>query len=96
MQLYKYVDGAGRFDYDRYRRVQIEGNRRKINKQWVQEPTIEYLSSYVRAMVGTVSFGICHGTRRGAEQTWFADHLGCTVIGTEISDTASTFPNTLQ
>jgi hypothetical protein len=46
--------------------------------------------------VGPVEFGICHGTRRGKEQEWFRKHLGCEVIGTEISDTAEQFPHTIQ
>lgn len=96
MELYKYVDDSGQFDYEKYRQVQIAGNKRKIENQWAQEPVIAYLCDYVKLMLGEVAFGLCHGTRRGGEQEWFSRHLGCPVIGTEISETARDFPNTVQ
>lgn len=46
--------------------------------------------------LSSLRFGICHGTRRGKEQEWFRKYLGIDVIGTEISSTATTFPNTIQ
>ncbi len=42
------------------------------------------------------AFGLCHGTRRGLEQKWFEERLGCEVLGTEISDTAVDFPRTIR
>ena len=32
----------------------------------------------------------------GKEQKWFSKYIGCEVIGTEISDTAKSFANTIQ
>jgi len=46
--------------------------------------------------LGYVEKGICHGTRRGQEQKWFSEKLNADVFGTEISDTACSFPKTLQ
>jgi len=57
---------------------------------------IEFLSRYIRNLIVSPIFGICHGTRRGKEQEWYAKYLDCNVIGTEISDTAEQFPNTIQ
>ncbi len=94
--LYSYEDSHGNFDYERYRRIQEEGNRRKIQNVWVLKENIAFLSTYIRRTVGVPVFGICHGTRRGNEQKWFRECLGCEVIGTEISDTASDFPDTIQ
>jgi hypothetical protein len=97
MKLFKYVRGDGTFDYERYRAVQTAGNRRKLAAQWVDEDTIRYLAQFISAAVPGATFGICHGTRRGNEQLWFAKYLGgCKILGTEISDTAGDFPNTVQ
>lgn len=95
-QLYQYRKSDGSFDYEKYKRVQTAGNRRKIEKVWVQEENIAFLADYIREVVGTVAFGLCHGTRRGNEQLWFRKYLNCEVIGTEISDTAEQFPHTIQ
>jgi hypothetical protein len=92
--LHKYVKADGSFDYERYRAVQIEGNHLKLANVWVVEENISFLSDYLRTR--KPRFGICHGTRRGKEQEWFRQRLGCEVIGTEISDTADQFPNTIQ
>ncbi len=85
-------------DYDTYRDAQIIGNKAKLRMQFVKESHIRILSGYLEETLGPVSFGICHGTRRGAEQSWFRAHLpgAPDVIGTEISDTASDFPHTIQ
>ena len=62
----------------------------------MQRENIEYISEYIFSSGLNPSFGICHGTRRGLEQKWFSECLKCDVIGTEISDTANDFPNTIQ
>lgn len=94
--LYKYLKNDGTFDYEKYRKVQEAGNKQKINSIWVLEDNIEFLSTYIQKVIGTPRFGICHGTRRGKEQEWFRKYLNCNVIGTEISSTATQFPNTIQ
>ncbi|OGS37760.1 MAG: hypothetical protein A2293_14775 [Elusimicrobia bacterium RIFOXYB2_FULL_49_7] len=93
--LYKYLKEDGSFNYERYKKIQTEGNRRKINQVWVVEENIQFLSNYIKKTL-IPRFGLCHGTRRGKEQEWFGKYLGCNVIGTEISDTATEFPNTIQ
>jgi hypothetical protein len=92
--LHQYRKPDGSFDYEQYRRVQVEGNHRKLANVWVVEENIAFLANYLRRLQPT--FGICHGTRRGKEQEWFRKHLQCEVIGTEISDTAAQFPHTIQ
>jgi len=94
--VYPYLDEDGRFDYARYREAQIAANKRKIHAIWAKEENIRFLADYIRRFIPTPSFGLCHGTRRGLEQQWFRQYLGCEVIGTEISDTAAEFPNTIQ
>jgi hypothetical protein len=94
--LYTYLRKDGTFDYEKYRQIQIEGNKLKIDTVWAREENIDFLSRYILEHIGTPKFGICHGTRRGLEQMWFGERLNCKVIGTEISDTAEQFPNTIQ
>lgn len=95
-ELYQYRKSDGSFDYEKYRQTQVAGNKRKIDNVWVLEENIEFLANYLNNTIGDIEFGLCHGTRRGKEQEWFRKHLNCNVIGTEISDTAEQFPNTIQ
>ena len=92
LTLYEYPD------YETYRAVQTAGNKAKLKRQFVKESHIVTLSAAIDAAIGPVSFGLCHGTRQGLEQAWFSAHLAGNphVLGTEISDTATDFPNTLQ
>ncbi|QPH53524.1 class I SAM-dependent methyltransferase [Pontivivens ytuae] len=92
-----YEDETG-FRYDLYREVQNLGNAAKLNRQFVTEPHIRWLAQALPKWVGQVSSGLCHGTRRGAEQGWFAQHLAGEpdIIGTEIADSATQFPRTVQ
>jgi hypothetical protein len=61
----------------------------------VSEDRIALVSDIIKSCL-TPKFGLCHGTRRGLEQKWFKDFLQCEVVGTEISDTATDFPDTIQ
>lgn len=95
-QLYAYTRKDGSFDYNAYKQIQTAGNKRKVEAVWVMEENIAYISQYIKESLGQPQFGICHGTRSGKEQAWFRHYLGCDVLGTEISDTAETFENTIQ
>jgi hypothetical protein len=96
MKLHRYLKPDGTFDYGRYVRVQTEGNKRKLHSRWVHRGTVDFLAAWLKQNIAPLSFGICHGTRRGDEQAWFRERLGCEVIGTEISETATQFPHTIQ
>lgn len=97
MRLFRY-DGGDGFDLELYRKLQTEANKMKIENQWVPEEHIRILSEYMKAQGKKPKKGLCHGTRRGNEQLWFRQHIGggANVIGTEISDTATEFPHTIQ
>lgn len=86
MRQYEYTSRGA------YEAAQVAANRRKLRSVWVQRANVDHLS----ALIEPAEFGICHGTRNGAEQRWFSQALGCSVIGTEISDTAARFPATVQ
>lgn len=96
--LHSYTKEDGSFDYKRYRQIQEEGNKRKIDSVWVLEENIEFLANYINSRISPVHFGLCHGTRRGKEQEWFKKYLksDARIIGTEISETAAEFPDTIQ
>ena len=87
MKLYKYKD------YDEYVRIQTEANRRKIKGVWVRESDLKKLSG----LIDVPSTILCHGTRNGRELEIFQElYPEAEVLGTEISDTATQFPNTVQ
>lgn len=88
--LYKYRD------YEEYKQAQIDGNLRKLDCIWASMDNIVMLSNYLKTNIPDLKFGICHGTRRGEEQKLFRELLGVEVIGTEISHTATQFPNTIE
>jgi hypothetical protein len=94
--LYRYIKPDGSFDYERYRSIQEQGNKTKIDQVWVIEENIAFLADYLRRHLSNIRFGICHGTRRGKEQEWFRKYLQCEVIGTELSETATNFPHTIH
>lgn len=94
--LFQYKKNDGSFDYEKYRRIQQEGNLKKLDHTWVIEENIKFLGDYLKKTVNPIEFGICHGTRRGNEQKWFREYLQCGVIGTEISESATRFPHTVQ
>ena len=85
-------------DYETYRQVQTDGNKAKLRKQFVKRSHIEALAEYLTTTYGPVQHGLCHGTRAGREQRWFRNALPGQpdVLGTEISDSAAQFENTVQ
>lgn len=96
VELRKFTSESGAFDYAKYRQVQIAGNKSAINSVWVLEENIRFLANYLQHELSPIHFGLCHGTRRGDEQRWFRESLGCDVLGTDISETATDFPNSIQ
>ena len=95
-KLHQFIDRDGKFDYAKYRRVQNDANMKKIDFVWVQRENVYAIADYIRARGRSPKWGLCHGTRRGNEQAWFSEALGCEVIGTDIGDSATQFPNTVQ
>lgn len=90
MKLHKFKD------INEYKEIQEKMNIRKLHAVFVNEEIIDMISKYINDNIDNPSFGICHGTRRGMEQKYFSDKTGANVIGTEISSTATQFPNTIE
>lgn len=90
MKLHSYKN------YSDYRNNQIKANKAKLDCVWVRPETIDLICQVIKVRNHEPKFGICHGTRRGIEQGLFKSYLKCEVIGTEISDTAEKFPDTIE
>jgi hypothetical protein len=52
-EIYRYYGSDGSFDYERYRKTQIAGNEKKIDKVWVSEENISFLADYIRKTMAT-------------------------------------------
>jgi hypothetical protein len=83
-------------NYTEYRAAQVKANHAKIKCSWVRPETVDFICDRILKVCPVPKFGLCHGTRRGVEQKLFIERLNCEVIGTEISDTAEKFPNTIE
>ncbi len=44
-QIFQYKNADGSFNYEKYKRIQIDGNREKLHKIWVREENIAYLAN---------------------------------------------------
>ena len=83
--------------YEDYVDEQTKLNKAKLHVVWVLKSNIVDIKSYCDKHKINVQNVICHGTRNGRELYYFNDvfpNVG--VLGTEISDTATQFPNTIQ
>jgi hypothetical protein len=65
--VYKYSRPDGSFDYEEYRRIQTEGNRRKIEWVWAVEENIAFLADYIRRIVKRLRSG--SATARAGEKS---------------------------
>tara|TARA_B110000495_G_C23028561_1_gene611802 strand:+ start:1846 stop:2436 length:591 start_codon:yes stop_codon:yes gene_type:complete len=96
MKIYEYKN------YEEYVKIQTETNKEKLNWSYFNNPGPR---KAVITKMATKYFGettvdkdvICHGTRRGHEQQFFKSlYPNGHTIGTEISDTATKFPMTVE
>ena len=79
--------------YEEYVKIQSDVNKLKLNWVYLNKVTIEAIVENMN----TASTVLCHGTRNGAEQKYFKHHWkNAEVLGTEISDTATQFPMTVE
>jgi len=40
--LYNYMDKNGNFNYEEYRNIQTQGNKKKLDLVWVKEKTLNF------------------------------------------------------
>ena len=91
--LYKYTS------YEEYRDTQIFHNKRKIDSVWADKHTLERVVKIVldKFKIPKKISGLCHGTRNGFEQNYMRSLSNrLNVLGTDISDTAKNYDNSIQ
>jgi hypothetical protein len=87
--LYKYDS------YDDYVQAQKDANIIKEKCIWVEKHAIEKIHSVLSDI--EVNNIICHGTRNGKELEYFSElYPDANIVGSEISDTATKYANTVQ
>ena len=80
-------------NYEHYVKAQTDGNKLKIKNVYVEQKAVDLVAD----LHGPSKSVLCHGTRNGAELRMFqSKYPEAEVLGTEISDTATQFPNTVQ
>ena len=85
--------------YEEYRDTQIFHNKKKIKGVWADKITLNRVSDIIlnRFKEKNLIKGICHGTRNGFEQNYLRNlSKKFEVIGTDISDTANNYENSIQ
>lgn len=83
--------------YEEYKKNQIIKNKQKINNKWIREENVVDIKKYCDSVNLEPSNIICHGTRNGAEIKFFQKYFpNSKTIGTEISDTAKNYPDTIE
>ena len=90
-KIYKYKN------YDEYKDTQIFFNKQKINKVWADENTLKIISNFLKENIKSEKIkGLCHGSRNGFEQKCFINEIpNAEVIGTDISETANDYDNSI-
>ena len=91
IKIYKYKN------YEEYKDTQIYYNKKKIEHVWADEKTLEKIRDFLIENTSTgIIKGICHGSRNGFEQNFFNKNQDkFYVIGTDISDTAENYKNSI-
>lgn len=67
-----------------------------MDKTSIDDGDIQMLSGWLCDNISPLARGLCHGTRNGKEQKLFKEFTGAQVLGTDISPTATQFPDTIQ
>ena len=90
-KIYKYKN------YDEYKNTQIFFNKQKIDKVWADENTLKIVSNFLKENIKSEKIkGLCHGSRNGFEQKCFINEIpNVEVIGTDISETANDYDNSI-
>ncbi len=90
MQRYEYES------YEQYKTVQIVASKRTKDWVWGYEEGVKFIADHLSKKCKNMTFGLCHGSRAGKEQEWFTKYLNIEVLGTDISDIADQYPNTIE
>ena len=91
VKIYKYKD------YEEYKNTQIYWNKKKINHVWADKESLLLISNFINNNITKECInGLCHGSRNGFEQEFFNTNIkNSKTIGTDISETANDFKNSV-
>ena len=91
VNIYKYKN------YKDYKATQIYYNKKKINHIWADKINLKKICNFIKKNIIQNNIkGICHGSRNGYEQEYFNKNISnAFVIGTDISNTAKKFKNSV-
>ena len=91
VKIYKYKS------YEEYKKTQVYYNKKKIDKVWADEKTLKMISDFLKSNLNLEKIeGLCHGSRNGFEQKFFNNQIpNSKVLGTDISDTALNYENSI-
>jgi hypothetical protein len=82
--------------YEEYRDTQIKWNITKLNRVWADPQVLDVVIDRVnRECQKSDLFGLCHGSRNGFEQNYLLQSLQGQITGTDISETATSYPNSV-
>ena len=91
MKVYEYRD------YEHYMEQQTLANTNKIHNIWISREAHSHFCKHYRKFRKDPASILCHGSRNGAEVRWFGNEFpNAEVLGTDISYTATDFPNQVQ
>ena len=92
VKIYKYKN------YNEYKQTQIFFNKKKLHHVWADEASLAIISNFIKENIKKENIkGLCHGSRNGFEQRVLNQIIpNSNIIGTDISDTATNFENTIQ
>ena len=80
--------------YDEYKQVQVQANKLKFGNVFAEDDELQRIAESFRQLAPAGRRGVCHGVRNGYEVQMLRRFLpGVDIVGTDISDTASTVPN---
>jgi len=91
VKIYKYNN------YEEYKKTQVYFNKKKIDKVWADEKTLKTISDFLKSHINSANIqGLCHGSRNGFEQNFFNNEIkNSSIIGTDISETAINYQNSI-
>ena len=91
VKIYKYKN------YEEYKKTQIYYNKKKLDKIWADKESLKIISNFLKENIQSSNIkGICHGSRNGFEQKCLHKEIvNSEVWGTDISETATNFENSI-
>jgi hypothetical protein len=91
-KIYKYKN------LKHYINTQVYFNKKKINQVWADELNLKKITLFLKKNFKKKNLtGVCHGSRNGFEQKKIMQFLPKSkIIGTDISPTALSYPDTIQ